>query len=1084
MGNEKKYWRGIGQFADEQAYAQAHQNEFAEHVPVDQFLGDNSAMQDAGTSRRDFLKFLGFSAAAVTLAACETPVMNAIPYVVRPDEIIPGEANWYASTFFDGNDYCSVLVKTREGRPIKLEGNAMSKVTGGGVNARAHASVLSLYDSGRACGPMKRTGDKWSDPMSWTDADNAIGKALGGKTVAIVTSTITSPSTLAVIREFKAKHIVYDAISYSGIAKAHAGTFGASVIPTYHFDKADVIVSLGADFLANWLSPIEHSRQYAMGRKVSKDKMKMSRHFQFEAIMSLTGANADERFPVKPSKLGKIALEMLSGTSSDAGVKKAIDALKGAQGKALVVCGSNDPAIQRVVCEINKNLGAYESKIIDIDIPDNTHQGDDETFAKFVKEEMSGMGAVIFYGCNPAYTAPKSLGFAEKLSKVPVKISFADRADETASLCDWICPDSHYLESWNDHNPRKGEYSTQQPAIRPIFNTRQAQDTLLKWSGNNNSYYIYMQNTWKVLFNNVADHSSFWNQSVHDGIISLPTGSAPEIPAADSLAVNKPAAKPEPAKDEAPVEAPVTTGNGITLDEAKSAIAGIKEATLELVVFQSTAMGNGSQSNNPWLQEMPDPITKITWDNVVTMHPMDVKANKLFGLLEGEGEDITVRFDQMEDQLDIVTVSANGHDMKLPVWVQPGQARGTIGIAMGYGRSDSFGNTSKGVGANAFPALGMTSGKTMSYEGIEAKITPTEEKHWIACTQTHGTMMGRNEHIIQEVTIAEYVSKKGQVSESEMLHTYAGEKRAEEVNLWEDHDRPGHQWAMAIDLNACTGCGACVVSCNAENNVHVVGKDEVRRSREMHWIRIDRYYSSDTTPADSDKYGTKELYRLMESPTFDNPKVMFQPMMCQHCNHAPCETVCPVLATNHSSEGLNQMAYNRCVGTRYCANNCPYKVRRFNWFNYVGYHRPMEGINQNPGHNPNPIADDYGRMVLNPDVVVRSRGVMEKCSMCQQRIQAGKLEAKKAGKALDDGAIQTACSQSCPTNAIVFGDINDETSLIAQMLHDGRKFEVMEQVGARPSVFYMTKVWNREEEAGPEKAKGGHGEEKKEAAHH
>ncbi len=1082
MGTSKKYWRGIGQLADDKAFKEAHKNEFAENIPVDQFIGDEAAMGQNGTNRRDFLKFLGFSAAAVTLAACEAPVMNAIPYVVRPEEIVPGVANWYASSFYDGNDYCSIIVKTREGRPVKIEGNNMSKVTRGGVNARVHASVLSLYDSNRARGPKMRSGDKW-DLKTWNEADTAIGNAIKGKKTAIISSTIISPATQAIINDFVAKnpgskHVVYDAVSYSGLASAHGRT-----VPTYNLEKADVIVSIGADFLTNWVSPIEMAKQYAETRRVSKDKKKMSKHIQIEAILSLSGANADERFPAKPSAFGKIAVDILAGNSGSTlpGVKAVTAALSKAHGKAVVLCGSNDPAIQRIVAEINKNAGAYEAGIINTEIADLTHQGDDAAFVKFVKEEMAGFGAVIFYNSNPVYTTPKALGFADKLSKIGTKVSFNDRADETAALCDWICPDNHYLESWNDHKPRSNQYSLVQPVIRPLFNTRAAQETLMRWTDANNktSYYDYLQNHWKtnVYSSTTWSFTQFWNQSVHDGVYTV-TAPAP----VEAVAV-APAANNQPKPVAAPVAQPVEVvaapaAEMMSVDAAKAAISGIKEGTVELVIYQGTALGNGSMSNNPWLQELPDPITKITWDNVVTMHPADVKAGGFFGL---DG-DLMVRFDQMEDQLDIVKVKAGDYEFEAPVWAQPGQAKGTIGIALGYGRIDSFGPTSKGVGANAYPAAAMTSGNTVSFDVYNATVSKTDKKHWIATTQSHGTLMGRDEDIFRETTISEYAEKDGMVSEPLTMHTYKGaETSLDDVDLWQQHDRLNHKWGMAIDLNSCIGCGSCVVSCNAENNVHVVGKDEVRRSREMHWMRIDRYYTSSTS-SDDTEHGTIEKYRMMENPEFDNPKVVFQPMMCQHCNHAPCETVCPVLATNHSSEGLNQMTYNRCVGTRYCANNCPYKVRRFNWFNYERYHRDYD-TNQNPDHNQNPVADEYGRMVMNPDVVVRSRGVMEKCSMCVQRIQAGKLDAKKAGAPVVDGSIQTACSQSCPTNAIIFGDLNDENSEIIKWEQDGRKFEVLEVVGVRPSVFYMTKVWNREAEAKAESK--GHAEPaKKEEAHH
>ncbi|MFN8711737.1 MAG: TAT-variant-translocated molybdopterin oxidoreductase [Bacteroidota bacterium] len=1078
MANEKTYWKGLSQLSGDNAVTEKNQHEFAEYIPVEQFMGDKATLEQSSTSRRDFLKFLGFSTVAATLAACEAPVTKAVPYVNRPEEITPGVANWYATSFYDGHDYASILVKTREGRPIKIEGNEMSKVTMGAVNSRVHASVLSLYDSNRLHGVKAKGGvDK-----TWADADAAIGSNLAAsKGIAIVSSTIISPATKQVIAEFAAKypqtrHVSYDAVSYAGMLKANLSSFGVAMIPTYRFDKAEVIVSLGADFLANWLSPMEHARQYGMTRKVGKDKKTMSKHYQFETILSLTGSNADERFPVKPSEMAQVALDILNGTSGKVaaeGVKKVTAALNSAKGKALVVAGSNDAALQLVVNEINKKIGAYGTTI-DTSVPDYTHQGDDNALKTLTDDLNAGkVDTVIFWNSNPVYTAPAALGFDKAVAKASLKISFAGIMDETAALCDWVCPDHHYLESWNDHNPRKGSYSIQQPVINPLFKTRHAQETLLLWSGNKTSYYNYLQNYWRSNFFGMqsafGDFAQFWNHSVHDGVAELraaapvaapaeetPRFVAPVEVAADSTATATATAAPVFKSGINLNENIRFTGGTLSVEDAKSQLASRKGGAMEVVFYQKTTIGNGNQAGNPWLQEMPDPISKITWDNYITMHPLDVKEGNFFGMVEGSDNNLMVRFDQMEDELSVAQVNINGVSVELPVWAQPGQKRGTIGIALGYGRK-GVGKAAEGRGANIYPAVALAASGTMNYEGYDAKITKTDKTYKIAATQTHHTLMGRNEDIIRETTLAEYAKDERAGNAPIMLETYKGKAHVEDVNLWSDFDRPNHKWALAIDLNSCIGCGACVVSCTAENNVPVVGPDEIRRSREMHWLRIDRYFSSETVKEveeEKGEMGTKELYRNMENPAFDNPKVVFQPVMCQHCNHAPCETVCPVIATNHSSEGLNQMTYNRCVGTRYCANNCPYKVRRFNWFNYVDYHRFKDF---------NPSQDEVGRMVLNPDVTVRARGVMEKCSMCVQRIQGGKLEAKKAGVRPADGSIKTACSQSCPTQAIWFGDLNDENSAVAQMEKDGRKFELLEVVGTRPSVFYMTKVWNRED---------------------
>ncbi|HEU4717416.1 MAG TPA: TAT-variant-translocated molybdopterin oxidoreductase, partial [Bacteroidia bacterium] len=535
MANEKKYWKGLAQLNNDPKFAEKHQSEFAEYIPVEEFISDKNAMAGSSTSRRDFLKFLGFSTVAATLAACEAPVTKTIPYVTRPEEIIPGVANWYATSYYDGNDYASVLVKTREGRPIKIEGNTLSKISMGGANARVQASVLSLYDSTRLNGPKKKNGSGWTD-ISWADADAAIGDKLKqSKGIAVLSSSIISPCTRMAISEFLMKypgsrHVMYDAVSYSGMLKANNSTFGKAFIPTYHFDKADVIVGIGADFLANWISPIEHAHQYGMTRKVGPDKKTMSKHFQFESLLTLTGANADERFPVKPSQLGQVAVGLLAAVGGSVSapnvmtkeVARVADALKNAHGKAVVVCGSNDASVQLVVNEINKQIGAYGSTI-DTTITDNTHQGDDAAVKKLVDDMGGAIDTVIFYNTNPVYTAPKAAGFADAMKKLSCRISFASHADETASLCDYILPDHHYLEAWNDHNPRTNSYSIQQPAIRPLFNTRHAQESFLHWSGIKTNYHSYIQRNWQEhmfgMQNTFGDFTAFWNNTVRDGVI-------------------------------------------------------------------------------------------------------------------------------------------------------------------------------------------------------------------------------------------------------------------------------------------------------------------------------------------------------------------------------------------------------------------------------------------------------------------------------------------------------------------------------------------------------------------------------------
>ncbi len=485
-----------------------------------------------------------------------------------------------------------------------------------------------------------------------------------------------------------------------------------------------------------------------------------------------------------------------------------------------------------------------------------------------------------------------------------------------------------------------------------------------------------------------------------------------------------------------------------------------KGGALELFIYEKIGLGNGVQSNNPWLQELPDPISKVTWDNYVTMSPIDVKA---MGFNEMLRQDIDGS---------IVELTANGVKMTVPVYPQPGQAPGTIGLALGYGRNVESFKVSNGIGVNAFAALSWTNDTFQPIVG-NVTVTKAEGEHRFASTQIQHTIMGREEYILRETSIGEYKSKDKEYYNpaAELPVHGGGKKHVNEIDLWNAHERLGHKWGMTIDMNTCIGCAACVVACTAENNVAVVGKLEISRTRDMFWLRIDRYYSSDADVLKEPVTGlmaTRQAYLDMETPSA-NPKVTFQPMMCQHCNHAPCETVCPVLATSHSTEGLNMMTYNRCIGTRYCANNCPFKVRRFNWFNY----------NENTNFTTNPAQMELGRMVLNPDVVVRSRGVMEKCSMCAQRLQAGKLVAKKSGMPLVDGSIKTACQQACPTNAIMFGDANDENSEITKWRNDDKNYVLLEEVGVKPTVSYLLKVRNVDEQVtfyAEEGHKGGHGE--------
>ena len=1043
MSTTKKYWKGIEELQETPEFVNLQQNEFAEDLPVDEFLGDEKLV-DTSTNRRDFLKFLGFSVTAASLAACETPVRKAIPYLNKPEEITPGVANYYASTYWDGQDFSSVLVKTREGRPIKVDGNELCQITKGGSHARIQASVLSLYDSARIAGPKKGGED-----VTWEAADKEITEKLAatansGKGIRILTSTVISPSIKAAIDEFTtayptSKVVTYDSKSYKGLRDANAATFGKAMIPTYAFDKADYILGIGCDFLSNWLSPIEHSRQYSETRKVSAEKQNMSRHVQIESELSLTGSNADKRIALKPSQIGSAVVQLynsLTGSTystksldgKDAAIKQIAKELNSHKGKALVVCGSNNPEIQQFVNAINQHLGSY-GKTIHTDIEDFTRQGNDSEVMELIEEINKGeIGALIIHGCNPVYTLPNGQAFKASLAKAGLTVSFADRLDETAGSCTFVTPDNHYLESWSDANPRTGHYTLGQPTIQPLFKTRQALESILKWSGNSTEAHDYIAGIWENKVypssSQLIEFSKFWRDSLHDGIVSL-SNSQPSTVEADSNDSE-------------------SMSMGVDLNAAATKInsTASKASGIEVVVYQKTGLGDGSQANNPWLQELPDPISKVTWDNYVMMN-LDEMNEKGFNVLLGQ-----------EQKSDTVEVTLGSHTVTLPVLAQPGLPKGVIAIALGYGRT-AAGKTANNIGASVSEFIQYKDGY-FSYDASGVAISESKGKYHLAATQTHHTMMGRN--IVKETTLEDY-KKDPKAGNPDILFATNlkefgedGKGTAKELNLWDSFENKNHFWNMSIDLNSCIGCGACVIGCTSENNVPVVGKDEVRRSREMHWMRIDRYYSSDMNEekAEEEGIGAIDKFLKMEVPSSDDVEVVFQPVMCQHCNHAPCETVCPVLATTHSLEGLNQMTYNRCIGTRYCANNCPYKVRRFNWFRY----------NENVEFDFN-MYEDLGKMVLNPDVTVRSRGVMEKCSMCVQRIQEGKLKSKKEGVRPADGSIKTACQQACPTNAITFGDFNDETSQVRKAWNNERKYQLLEEVGTQPSVFYLTKVRNK-----------------------
>ncbi|WP_312076959.1 TAT-variant-translocated molybdopterin oxidoreductase [Chryseobacterium sp.] len=1020
MASNKIQFRSIHELKDPALNNKLAQKEFQEEIPVEDFL-DKAETSDASTTRRDFLKLLGFSTAAVTLAACEAPVIKTIPYVVKPHDIIPGVPNYYASTYFDGFDFASVLVKTREGRPIKIDPNPAAGDLGK-TNARAQAAVLSLYDNDKVKQPKLDGKDETFDKV-----DDFVIKGLNdahaaGKKIVLLSQSFASPTFKKLFAEFKAKYptaelVTYDAFPHNAALDAAQEVFGTRALPVYDLKGSELVVAFQADFLGDFnASSLETS--YAAARTPGATMM---RHIQVESNMSLTGANADSRYRLKPSAVNKTLVEVynaiVGGTApSD---KTASDIVKEiqAKGSKALVLADGSKAAQVLAHLINQKLGsvAFTGKA------NFLKEFDKARFEEFLRWVNGGqVGVLITNNVDPIYSYHKGQDFKKSLAKVPCIVAVADKKNEMYKAAKAVIPVANWLESWGDMEPQTGVYTLMQPTIQKIYKSRQIEESLLVWkNGKNNAannYYDYL----KANAASVLGGTSF-NKALYNGFV-------------------------------ASTNATMLSYTGGNAGQALAELGNFKAAELELVLYTKTSIGDGTQANNPWLQELPDPITRMSWDNYLTISPKDAEKFEI-------KNDLNARM-QLDGSL--VNLTVNGVILEnVPVFVQPGQADGSVGLALGYGKKNSGATADTGV--NAYP---LFDGSNLVVSGI--KIEKTGEDHEFAGVQLQNTLMGRYE-IAKEVPLAEFINvpfddeHKGWNKPLE-YHTISGALPAGKIDLWDAFDdTDGPHFNLSVDLNSCIGCGACIIACQAENNVPVVGKEEIRMSRDMYWLRIDRYYSSKDTltvydglaqdKAVPELYGSKILgiEGSLENPA-ENPDVIFQPVMCQHCNHAPCETVCPVAATSHGKQGQNHMAYNRCIGTRYCANNCPYKVRRFNWFTY--------NLNDRFDFNMN---NDLGRMVLNPDVVVRTRGVMEKCSMCIQMTQATILEAKRGNRIVKDGEFQVACANACSTGSLQFGDMNDKDSHVRKLYSDNRRYHLLEEIGTKPNVFYHAKVRNRVE---------------------
>ena len=1001
---DNTYWRSFDELNNTSEFQKSLATEFMSS-PLRAESAEEGTEKD-GVARREFLKIMGASVALTTAAGCiRRPVQKMVPYNKQPEEVTLGVSNYYTSSYFDGQEGFGLLVKSREGRPIHIEGNPKNPLNGSAVSVRAQASLLSLYDPERLQKPMrnllneKRT-NKETVGITWEELDKKVVEELGKGGVAVLTGNLNGPATKAVVGDFcsgfKADHYTWEPLAQDDVSSAQKISYGEATVPAFRYDKAKIIVSIDADFLGAWGPAIQSTRQFAEGRK---NPAKMSRLISFDSTYSLTAANADIRFKIQPSQQLLVVMGLIAeifpensaaasyknaaeklGLSAD-GFKKVAADLKKNAGDSIVVTGglqtrtADSEALQIAVNYLNSLLGNEGKTVLAKSGNPNLNASFESLNTLISKMNSGAVKTLIIYRQNPLYSLAKNLGFHDALNKVGTVVFIGDQMDETASFSHFVATDNHALESWNDSEFANGVYGTHQPLIRPMYDTRSFQLSLMTWGfmakvgprrlQDYETFYEYLRAFWKTeMAAKLAkgqDFETFWNSTLQNGFAGEVSSSSARTFKTDALSKIKQNAK-----------------------------VNLQSSDLELALYPTSHIGDGTLANVAWLQELPNPVSKIVWDNYASV---SMKTAEKFKLKQG----------------DLIDVTSNGVTMTLPTHIQPGLHDGVVAIAVGYGRTKA-GKVGNDIGQNAFEFANKNSNGDYIYSGSNVEIKKLGKKYDLVTTQGHDSMEGRQ--IVVQATNKDY--EKSKSANIHKHHTWS---------MWSGHQYNGHKWGMAIDLNTCTGCSACMTACRSENNIHVVGKKYILQGREMDWIRIDRYYVGDA----------------------DNAQAVFQPIMCQHCDNAPCETVCPVAATVHSSEGLNEMVYNRCVGTRYCSNNCPYKVRRFNWFNYAK-------LIEKPMH-----------MALNPEVGVRTRGVMEKCTFCVQRIKEGKNIAKTENRPLKDGDIVVACESACPTKAITFGDLNDENSRVAKTFKaEERSYALLEEWHAKPAVRYMSKIRNND----------------------
>jgi MoCo/4Fe-4S cofactor protein with predicted Tat translocation signal len=993
----KQYWRTLEELSDDPHFAELLHREFPRHA---------SEWDDA-VDRRDFLKLMGASLALAGLAGCGRPDIDRIvPYVRQPDGMVLGRPNFYATAMPFGASAVGVLVESHEGRPTKIEGNPDHPSSLGASSALVQASILNLYDPDRSQ-TVQQAGEirSWSAFLDTAQGLAANAKAANGAGFRILSGAVSSPTLTAQMHNLlarypEAKWYEWEPAGGDGAREGAKVAFGRNVNTVYEVGKANVIVSLDSDFLASGPGHIAYAKQFARRRKLDGASDTMNRLYVLEPTPSVTGSSADHRLPLCSSdielfahalaaKLGIGSGAALSGEAAKWAEIIAKDLQKG-RGASIVVAGEYQPAaVHALAHAINAALGNVGSTVYYTE-PLGSDAGNLASLRELCDEMDHGkVDLLLILGGNPVYDAPHDFDFTSKLKRVSNSIHLSPYFDETSAWCQWHVAESHFLETWCDARAHDGTASIIQPLISPMYFTHSALDLVAAFSDKPGmAAYDAVRAFWTEASTRLPSTiDTGWRKWLNDGVIPG-TKFAAITPELRFSAASLPAVQSAPADQ------------------------------LEFIFRPDPNVYDGRFANNGWLQELPRPVTKLTWDNAALISPKLAQKRDFAHKVQSRGGE----HGQVRSPL--VDIRLNGSKVTAAVWTVPGQAENTVVLPLGFGRTRA-GYTGTDKGFNAY----VVRTSLALWTAGDGTMTPTGDSYPLACTQYHFNMEGR--HILRSATLSEYQENPG------FAHEHA-EMPVRENTLYKEFAYPGYAWGMAIDLTKCNGCNACVVACQSENNIPVVGKDQVMRGREMHWIRVDRYYTNTESATNTTATGDPSEY----NPTIDNPEAFFQPVPCQQCENAPCEQVCPVGATVHSAEGLNDMVYNRCIGTRYCSNNCPYKVRRFNFLRFQDWDTPQF------------------KLMRNPEVTVRSRGVMEKCTYCVQRINNVRIDAEKQSRSIRDGEIVTACESACPTEAIVFGNVNDPNSRVGKLKAQPRNYSILGELNARPRTTYMAAVRN------------------------